>query len=132
MKDGRPFLSFSLPGGDSQDQMLLQLFLNVIKFGMNIQEACEAAKFCSYQMHSSFGAHPKGLGRIDLDSRIPQKVVGKLKDMGYNVHVLTPDLLSSTPGGELPSALTAILFDWEHQIFLGGASFQHERYGIAW
>ena len=42
LKDGKPFLSFAVQGGDTQDQNLLQFFLNVVEFGMNVQEACEA------------------------------------------------------------------------------------------
>src|SRR6185295_16077237 len=42
LKDGKPYLSFAVQGGDSQDQNLLQAFLNVVEFGMNVQEAVEA------------------------------------------------------------------------------------------
>ena len=42
LKDGKPFLSFAVQGGDSQDQNLLQFFLNVVEFGMNVQQAVEA------------------------------------------------------------------------------------------
>ncbi|MGD8277579.1 MAG: gamma-glutamyltransferase, partial [Gemmatimonadota bacterium] len=54
VKDGQPFLSFAVQGGDGQDQNLLQFFLNVVEFDMNVQQAAEAANFNSYQMHSSF------------------------------------------------------------------------------
>src|SRR5690606_11650005 len=57
LKDGKPILAFSVQGGDSQDQNLLQFFLIVVEFDMNVQEAAEAANFNSYQMQSSFGAH---------------------------------------------------------------------------
>src|SRR5690606_40867719 len=57
LKDGKPILAFSVQGGDSQDQNLLQFFLNVVEFDMNVQEAAEAANFNSYQMQSYFGAH---------------------------------------------------------------------------
>ena len=57
LKDGKPFLVFSVQGGDTQDQNLLQFFLNVVEFGMTVQEATEAANITSYQMRDSFGAH---------------------------------------------------------------------------
>ncbi|MBU2437772.1 MAG: gamma-glutamyltransferase, partial [Acidobacteria bacterium] len=57
LKDGRPYLSFAVQGGDTQDQNLLQFFLNMVEFGMNVQEACEAPNINSYQMQSSFGDH---------------------------------------------------------------------------
>ena len=57
MKDGQPFLSFAVQGGDTQDQNLLQCFLNVVEFGMNVQQAVEAPNINSYQMRSSFDLH---------------------------------------------------------------------------
>ncbi|MFI5351291.1 MAG: gamma-glutamyltransferase family protein, partial [Elusimicrobiota bacterium] len=64
LKDGRPYLCFSVQGGDSQDQNLLQFFLNVVEFGMTVQEATEAANINSYQMRSSFGAHESRPGAM--------------------------------------------------------------------
>jgi len=131
LKDGHPFLSFSLPGGDFQDQALLQLFLNVVEFGMNVQEAVEAPKFRSYQMLGSFGAHPRSPGKIGVGSRIPQEVIDELAAMGYDVQLRDPGEYDR-PGGEWPAPLTAIYFDWEHQTLLGGVSFELDRHGIAW
>jgi gamma-glutamyltranspeptidase/glutathione hydrolase len=53
-------------GGDSQDQNLLQFFLNVLEFGMNVQEETEAPNFNSFQMKSSFGNRESRPGRIIL------------------------------------------------------------------
>ena len=58
LKDGKPWLVFSVQGGDTQDQNLLQFFLNVVEFGMTVQEATEAANITSYQMRDSFGDAP--------------------------------------------------------------------------
>lgn len=123
LKDGHPFLSFSLPGGDFQDQALLQLFLNVVHFGMTPQEAVEAPKFRSYQMMSSFGSHNRTPGRIGVGSRMPQEVIDELTAMGYDVNIKS---------SEWPGPLCAIGFDWEHQTLMGGVSFERERHGIAW
>src|SRR4029453_2769119 len=57
MKEGRPYLAFAVQGGDSQDQNLLQWFLNIVEFGMTPQQAAEAHNINSYQMRSSFGEH---------------------------------------------------------------------------
>jgi gamma-glutamyltranspeptidase/glutathione hydrolase len=83
MKDGHPFLSSSLPGGDVQEQMQLQFFLDVVEFGMDIQEAVEAPKFESFQMHGSFGLHPISPGLMTLDRRIPREVADTLTERGY-------------------------------------------------
>ena len=57
LRDGKPYLSFAVQGGDAQEQNLLQFFLNLVEFGMTVQQAVEAANVNSYQMHESFGVH---------------------------------------------------------------------------
>ncbi|MFQ5630883.1 MAG: gamma-glutamyltransferase family protein, partial [bacterium] len=74
IKDGKPMMAFSVQGGDTQDQNLLQFFLNIVEFGMNVQEACEAANINSYQMQSSFGDHNARPGRLTLNEQTPDYV----------------------------------------------------------
>jgi gamma-glutamyltranspeptidase/glutathione hydrolase len=69
LEDGKPYLSFAVQGGDTQDQNLLQFFLHVVELGMNVQQAVEAANITSYQMQSSFGAH-KGLRGRDAATNL--------------------------------------------------------------
>ena len=122
LKDGKPFLCFSVQGGDTQDQNLLQFFLNVVEFGMNVQEACEAANITSYQMRSSFGQHEVQPGRLTLNEETPSWVRSDLERMGYRL-----DFQKRSSG-----PITAIWFDQEHGTFWGGASNHGEDYGIAW
>ena len=122
LKDGKLFLCFSVQGGDTQDQNLLQFFLNVVEFGMTVQEACEAANLTSYQMRSSFGEHKSEPGRMTLTDEVPSWVRRELTRMGYS---LTFVKKNSGP-------ITAIYFDQEHGTFWGGASNHGEDYGIAW
>lgn len=122
MKDGKPFLSFAVQGGDSQDQNLLQLFLNVVEFGMEIQEATEAPNFNSYQMQSSFGDHEIRPGAITLRVDTPDWVRKDLLKRGYSM-----DFWNKTSG-----PINAIWFDWKHGTFWGGSSNYGDDYGIAW
>jgi gamma-glutamyltranspeptidase/glutathione hydrolase len=122
IKDGKPFLSFAVQGGDTQDQNMLQFFLNVVEFGMNVQEACEAANIVSYQMQSSFDKHVASPGKLRLNEKIPQKIRDNLANMGYKL-----DYRKYTSG-----PITAIYYDWKHGTFWGGASNFGEDYGIAW
>ena len=122
LKDGKPFLSFAVQGGDTQDQNLLQFFLNVVEFGMNVQEACEAANITSYQMHDSFNDHAAFPGKLDLNDRVPADVREKLKAMGYKIEVKK---YTSGP-------INAIFFDWTHGSFWGGSSNFGEDYGVVW
>jgi gamma-glutamyltranspeptidase/glutathione hydrolase len=122
LKDGKPYLSFAVQGGDTQDQNLLQFFLNVVEFGMNVQEAAEAANFNSYQMRSSFDDHASEPGRITLHEATPPWVRAELRRMGYRM-----DFRPLTSG-----PINAIYFDQEHGTFWGGSSNHGEDYGIAW
>ena len=78
LRDGKPWLAFAVQGGDTQDQNLLQFFLNVVEFGMTPQEAVEAANFNSYQMKASFDQHESQPGRILLNASTPQWVSNEL------------------------------------------------------
>ncbi len=122
LKDGRPFLAFAVQGGDTQDQNLLQFFLNVVEFGMTVQQATEAANITSYQMRSSFDTHEAEPGRLTLNEAVPPWVREELARMGYRI-----DLARLTSG-----PINAILFDHEHGSLWGGSSNYGEDYGIAW
>ena len=122
LRDGRPLLAFAVQGGDSQDQNLLQFFLNVVEFGMDVQQATEADNFNSYQMHNSFGAKRTEPGRLVVRADLPLPVQRDLIQMGYSV-----ELWEKTSG-----PITAIYIDQEHGTLWGGASDYGDDYGIAW
>ena len=122
LKDGLPFLSFAVQGGDSQDQNLLQFFLNVVEFGMTVQQAVEAPNLNSFQMRSSFGAHETRPGRMVVATSLPDDTRSALRRMGY-----TLEFEERTSG-----PITAIWFDRVHRTMWGGASNHGEDYGIGW
>ena len=80
LKDGAPYLSFAVQGGDSQDQNLLQFFLDVVEWGMTPQQAVEAPNINSYQMRSSFGAHESRPGRMLVASSTAESVTVARRD----------------------------------------------------
>ena len=122
LKDGKPYLSFAVQGGDSQDQNLLQFFLNMVEFGMSVQEAVEAQNINSFQMRASFGEHESQPGRMLINEQTPPYVRKELRAMGYTLVV---DERTSGP-------INAIYFDRKHGTFWGGSSHDGEDYGIAW
>jgi gamma-glutamyltranspeptidase / glutathione hydrolase len=127
LKNGKPFVSFAVQGGDTQDQNLLQFFLNITEWGMTVQEACEAANINTNQLWLSLGGSkiadrkPRP-GQLLLHSNTPEWVRKELRQMGYSI---TTDDRTSGP-------INAIWFDWEHQTFWGGSSNHGEDYGIGW
>ncbi|AIZ65492.1 gamma-glutamyltransferase (plasmid) [Hymenobacter sp. DG25B] len=127
LKDGKPFLAFGVQGGDTQDQNLLQFFLNVVEFGMSVQQASEAANFNTNQLLLSLGGtktedrKPKP-GQILLNESTPEPVREELKKLGYTMSF---DDRTSGP-------INAIYFDWQHGSLWGGSSNHGEDYGIGW
>lgn len=127
LKDGKPFLSFAVQGGDTQDQNLLQFFLDIAEFGMTVQEATEAANINSDQLWLSLGGEkiadrqPRP-GNILLHSSTPDFIRKELRQMGY-----TLSFSDRTSG-----PINAIYFDWKHGSFWGGSSNHGEDYGIGW
>ena len=122
LKNGQPYLSFAVQGGDSQDQNLLQFFLNMVEFDMNVQEAVEAANINSFQMHGSFGDHKSEPGRMLIHKDLPPWVIKDLRTKGYDL-----ETASRTSG-----PINAIYFDVEHGTMWGGASHHGDDYGIGW
>jgi gamma-glutamyltranspeptidase / glutathione hydrolase len=127
MKDGKPWMAFGVQGGDTQDQNLLQFFLNMVEFGMTVQQASEAANLNSNQLWLSLGGEktsdrqPKP-GDLLLHSATPEWQRAELRRMGYS---LSFNDRTSGP-------INAIWFDWKHGSLWGGSSNHGEDYGIAW
>ncbi len=120
-------MSFAVQGGDTQDQNLLQFFLNIVEFGMTVQESVEAPNINSDQLYLSLGGtalkdrNPKP-GYLLLNENTPDYVRKELRKMGYT---LSFDDRTSGP-------INAIYFDWVHGSFWGGSSNHGEDYGIGW
>lgn len=127
MKDGKPFLAWAVQGGDTQDQNLLQCFLNMVEFGMTVQEASEAPNVNTDQLWLSLGGtklddrKPKP-GSILVNSNTPDWIKKELNQMGYKLRF---EQRTSGP-------INAIYFDWKHGTLWGGSSNHGEDYGIGW
>jgi len=127
LKDNKPYLCFSVQGGDTQDQNLLQFFLDMVEFGMTVQEATEAPNINSDQLWLSLGGErmedrrPRP-GRILLGNVTPPYVRQELRKMGY----------FATFGDRTSGPTNAIMLDSKHGTFWGGSSNNGEDYGIGW
>lgn len=127
LKDGKPIIAFGVQGGDTQDQNLLQFFLNMIEFGMTVQQATEAANFNTNQLWLSLGGTkmedrvPRP-GEILLSNLTPDSVRTELKKMGYKISI----------GSRTSGPINAIYLDTKHGTLWGGSSNNGEDYGIGW
>ena len=105
-EQGKPFLALSTPGGDNQEQSLIQLFFNVIEFGDNAQAAVEAPRFQTRHLVSSFDNHAWNRGDLLLDERIAPNVGAELAARGHKVGIRSrwnsgaaPVMIRVTPDG---------------------------------
>ena len=94
----------------------------MVEFGMNVQEAAEAANMNSFQLRDSFGNHGCVPGQMLIHESTPPYVRKELREMGYDLVVR-----ERTSG-----PINAIYFDVEHGSFWGGSSNHGEDYGIGW
>lgn len=83
--DNSPLMALSTPGGDNQDQSLLQMFLDVVEFGLNAEAAVEAPRFQTRHLVSSFDNHAWNRGDLLLDERIPAATFAELSDRGHRI-----------------------------------------------
>jgi gamma-glutamyltranspeptidase / glutathione hydrolase len=127
LKEGKPYLSFAVQGGDTQDQNLLQFFLNMNDFGMTVQQATEAANINTNQLWLSLGGskitdrRPRP-GDLLLSNRTPEATREALKKMGYKLSF----------GDRTSGPINAIFLDRKHGSIWGGSSNNGEDYGIGW
>jgi len=124
LKGGQPFMVLSTPGGDNQDQALLQVLLNIIEFGMNPQEAVEAARFDTQHYVSSFDDHEFLPGSLNVESRIDEKTIAELKARGHKVNVQSAWGTLSSP--------TVIVYNPQTGVSAAGADPRRGRYAVAW
>jgi gamma-glutamyltranspeptidase/glutathione hydrolase len=124
LKDGEPFMVLSTPGGDNQDQALLQVLLNIVEFGMNPQEAVEAPRFDTQHYVSSFDDHEFLPGSLNVESRVGLKTIEELGQRGHKVKVQGDWGTLSSP--------TVITYDPKTGVVAAGADPRRSRYAVAW
>lgn len=124
LKGGEPFMVLSTPGGDNQDQALLQVLLNIIEFGMNPQEAVEAPRFDTQHYVSSFDDHEFLPGSLNIESRVSLKTIQELSQKGHKVKVQGEWGTLSSP--------TVIMYDPKTGVASAGADPRRSRYAVAW
>jgi gamma-glutamyltranspeptidase / glutathione hydrolase len=124
IRDKKPWLAFSTPCGDGQDQTLLQIFLNVLEFGMNPQEAIEAPRFNSAANYSSFDVHRDHPLVLQIENRIPGYVLDRLGSLGHKLE------LQGEWGNQCNP--TMVEYDPLSGVIRGGADVRGERYALGW
>ena len=123
MKGGEPYMMIGSPGGDEQPTRIAQTFLNVVDFGMNIQEAIEAPRWSTTSFPASEFPHTMYPGNMAVESRIPEEVRAELAARGHNVEVKGPWMMNAT---------CAIIIDPATGVLSAGADPRGDNYALAW
>jgi len=124
LKDGKPFLAISTPGGDSQDQQVLNVLLQMMVFDQDIQAAIEAPRINSEHPHSSFDSHESIPGQLEVENRVPVKVLDDLRARGHVIRAIGAYAMST--------GVVAVGVDPVHGTLRGGADPRRERYVFGW
>jgi len=125
IKPGEFIMPFGTPGGDVQTQAMLQVFLNLMVFGMDLQSAIEAPRFASYSFPSSFEPHAYYPGRLNIEGRIGKDVGGALGELGHKVE-WWPEWTW------LAGSVCAIIADRNRGLISGGADPRRPSYAVGW
>ena len=125
MKNGKPYMAFGTPGADMQTQSMLQVFLNLTAFDMNVQEAVESPRFGSYNFPAWFSPHAYYPGRLCVEDRIDVVSKDGLRRLGREV-------VSWEEWTSLASAVCAVVFDEETGTIQAGADPRRESYAVGW
>jgi gamma-glutamyltranspeptidase/glutathione hydrolase len=124
LKDGQPFMTLGTPGGDSQPQSCLQVFNNMVDFGLNVQDAVEAPRFCGYSFPRSPWPHRDYPNRLELEGRVSQTLLDALSDKGHQVDRVGP--------WGVRNGFAPILVNPETGVYHGGADPRKESVMLGW
>ena len=123
-RDGKPWMPFGTPGGDVQCQSMVQVFLNVVEFGMDAQQAIEAPRFSTWSFPNSFWPHAYNPGLVGVEARIDPGVLQELERRGHCIELW--DNWSGQSGN-----VCAIEIDQRSTLLRAGADPRREAYAIA-
>jgi gamma-glutamyltranspeptidase/glutathione hydrolase len=123
MKDGRPLMVLGSPGGDDQCMRTMQTFLNMVEFGMNIQQAIEAPRWTTRAFPASPFPHTMYPGDLGVEDRIPEAVRKALIARGHKLRVSGPWSLGANAG---------IVVDPASGVLSAGADPRCDAYALAW
>ncbi|GIW91115.1 MAG: gamma-glutamyltranspeptidase [Pirellulaceae bacterium] len=122
-KDGKPWFCFGVMGGDMQPQGQVQVLVNIIDFGMNVQAAGDAARVRHEGDATPRGDPPQGVGTVYVESGISDRVVEKLRSLGHRV----VRQASSAYGG-----YQGILIDEQHGVLHGATESRKDGIAIGY
>jgi len=128
LRNGEPFMAIGTPGGDNQDQTILQAFLNIVEFWPdwypNLHTAFEWPRVQTLHFFGSFWPHTPGFNKLNIESEIPDAVFKDLQARGHDVNKIRPF--------SIQSCATAVLIDPASGNRIAGADPRRDCYAMAY
>jgi gamma-glutamyltranspeptidase/glutathione hydrolase len=128
LKNGQPFMALGTPGGDNQEQTIIQAFLDIVEFWPewypNLHEAFEWPRIQTLHFYGSFWPHDSGFNKLNLEAQIPDSVFNDLKARGHDVSRIKPFSIAS--------CATAVIIDPASGNRLAGADPRRDCYAMAY
>jgi gamma-glutamyltranspeptidase/glutathione hydrolase len=128
LKNGQPFMALGTPGGDNQEQTILQAFLNIVEFWPdwypNLHEAFEWPRLQTLHFYGSFWPHDSGFNKLNLEQQIPESVFKELQARGHDVSYIKPFSIAS--------CATAVMIDPNSGNRIAGADPRRDCYAMAY
>jgi gamma-glutamyltranspeptidase / glutathione hydrolase len=128
LRNGQPFMALGSPGGDNQDQTILQSFLNVVEFWPawypNLHEAFEWPRVQSLHFHGSFWPHRTGFNHLNVEGLINDAIVAELSSRGHDAQKIRPFGING--------CATAVLIDPASGNRIAGADRRRDCYAMAY
>jgi len=128
LRDGEPFLAIGSPGGDNQEQTILQTFLNIVEFEdawyPNMHEAIALPRFQTLHFYESFWPHDTGFNRLNAESTVPIAILRDLSSRGHEVY--------QAPPLGLAACATIVMLDPDTQTRIAGADPRRDCYAVAY
>lgn len=119
MKDGKPWLAFGVMGGNMQPQGHVQVLVNMIDFGMNVQEAGDAARWRHFGSATPTGLPAEGIGTVELESGFDPQLKAELTKRGYKV-------VEVKPGTGAFGGYEAIMYDAKNHVYWGASEMRKD------
>jgi gamma-glutamyltranspeptidase/glutathione hydrolase len=127
LRDGEPFLAIGTPGGDNQEQTILQTFLNIVEFKdswyPNLHEAIAAPRFQTLHYYASFWPHDTGFNQLNAETTVPVSVLRDLASRGHEVY--------QAPALGISGCATIVMLDPDTQARIAGADPRRDCYAMA-
>ena len=128
LRDNEPFLAIGSPGGDNQEQTILQNFLNIVEFPEewypNIHQASQFPRVQTLHFQASFWPHETGFNRLNVETNIEPDVIQELENRGH--------IIRRVPSLTIPGCATIVMLDPRDGARIAGADSRRDCYAMAY